>query len=390
VLFADPGVEWAGQDLGEHGCLFWSERPAAQLPDRDVADLVARDVGRLVRWVDGETAPGPLARVRAEHAVELLDRGLARQQTARSAASGTVPYTALRRQREAVTTLRDRLLSRLDADADRVELQVGASLQACEQHLRAGVGPHLHRLRFDELSGRPLQDAVSAYLREGLKAWHDEAVGLVEDRLSRDATATDDLLDTVDWNVVNGAVATGGYPQRLAQRLSPQVREGVPRLQALSGPAAPTGGGLLTPALRSLAYGGLAVTTSLVAIGPLWLPATVIAATAAAGGSAVDHRLSRAHARDAAEAWAKDAISATVNDLARDVRQSLRAARDPIRRSIAAAFTELLTALSAAGQARPEEPTSRGGDADRAAVAALRTVLTEAVSPPHREGARDA
>ena len=378
VLFAEPGAAWSGQDLGEYGCLVWSERPAAQLVDPDVAALVARDVDRLARWAAGDPASAPLARRHAEHAVELLGRGLARP---RAAVPDARPARDLRRQRDAVTTLRDRLLSRLDATADTVELQVSASLQACEQGMLAGIGPHLGRLRLGALSGAALRDEVAAYLRDELRTWHDDAVRLVDDRLRRDAAEADDLLDTVDWDVVNGAVDGGGYPRRLSDRLAPQPGEGVARPGPLSGPAAPTVGGLLTPALRSLAYGGVAAATSLAAIGPFWLPVTAVGAAVAAGGSLVDHRVSTTHARTGAERWAKAAISATVTDLARDVRQSLRAARDPVRRSVTAAFSELLTALSAAGHAPTAEPRP-DDDGDHAAVATLRAALAQDGPPP--------
>jgi hypothetical protein len=202
VLLGTPGEEWAGQDLALRGCLLWSAAPPTD--GSAMAKAVGGDVELLRHWVvtppvegAGPDDPaGALAARRAGHAVDLLERGLAR------AADPTTPSpshrrTTTRRLRETAADLRTRLLRRIDADRSALELQLTASLQMLENELLDGLGSRIVR-GSEVLQGQALERAVRSYVDDRTLAWRRDAVELAGRRLRQTAAEADDLVDGVD------------------------------------------------------------------------------------------------------------------------------------------------------------------------------------------------
>jgi hypothetical protein len=375
VLLGDPGVEWNGQDLAGRGCLLWSHAAVAA----ELADRVAGDMRLLGEWVDGgPRSPGPLAELRARHALDLAERELAGRVPPPAPAAATVDMAALR---TAVADLRDRLLERLDADLRVVALQIAASLEMLEQDLLAGVDDRLGR---DQLTGAALTATVSAHMNEAVGSWRAGVARLVEDRLRRSGADAVDLLDRVDWDLVNAA-AGGGYPAAILRGLEPgdPVSPALP--EALAGPPVPgRRGPAWLPIVRRAAYGGVAAAVGFVVLGPILLPAAAVGgavaagALGAAGGAAADQRFTESRDRRAAATYARAAIAATMGEFARTVRHQVRASIEPVRRGVDDEFARLDAALGAAPAAIVEAPTA-GVEADAALLAGLRAELTAAI-----------
>lgn len=390
VLIGDPGVEWFGQDLAEHGCVLWSDRTVADF----IAGHVAKDMERLRQWIRGGVAGyDPLAEMRVWYALDLAERELARRTTAEleppRAGPGNVSGL-----RAAAEDLRRRLLRRLDADLAAVELQIAASLQMLEQDLIMGIEEHLDQYGSESMNGSALAAAVSAYLTEGSRDWRDKALELVVTRLRRTSDETGDLLDGVDWVQVNTAVgesARGSYPMVILDRLTPRTPLAVPEPDALTGPAPPTREGpAWAPTLRRAAYGAVAAAASLAVLGPELLPVVAAGAIGAAGGAVVDVKVSEFRGRRAAVSYARAAIAATMDEFARTVREQVRQSTAPVRRAVGAEFKELDASLRVAveqlaieGQAATRET---GPGADAALLAELRGQLSVGTSDATRGG----
>jgi hypothetical protein len=375
VLLGDEDEVWSGQDLATRGCLLWSDQPVGG----PVARWVARDAGRLDQWVRDDVATSEaLTTLRVRHALDLAERDLAARGPSARASVRRGDVAALR---EAVADLRARLLRRLDTDLAGLERRITASLRILEQNFIGDIGAHLAAQHPVTLADEALRAAVLAYVSDGVRTWRAEVVRLVTSRLLRNREETADLLDGVDWDLVNATLAGSGYPGLITERLAPPGPVSVPGLDSLSGPGAPAAGEACWAAtLRTAAYGGVAVAASLVVLGPLVLPAVTAGALAAAGGTALDMKIGGQRARDAALDYARAAIAATMADFQRTVRDQVRESTQPIRHAVRAEFTVLDTALAAAAT-RPAttvasaQPPGRAEDA--VVVAQLRADLIE-------------
>jgi hypothetical protein len=387
VLLGEPGERWAGQDLPGHGALLWSAGPAAELAE-PARDQVTGDCDRLAGWLAAvpDTDPAAstgtaaaLAATRLRHALDLAERELAERAPTRRGRRTDQPDPAA--LRTAVADLRTRLLRRLDADLTGLELRVTASLQMLEQDLAAGVGTHLAG-HSAASSPDALRASLLGYLSAGVRAWRAEVLDLVLDRVRRTGEESAGLLDAVDWRAVNAVLGTEppGYPTLVVRRLALPAPVALPGLDRLAGPPAPgRTGAAWVPTLRRAAYGGVATAAGLVVLGPLVLPVVAAGALAGAGGALADIRLTDGRARQAALSYARAAISATMEEFQRAVREATRRATEPLRQALRAEFTVLDTALAAAGgpadgTMHPAEPD----DADAAALARLRAELSTA------------
>jgi hypothetical protein len=383
VLVGDPGVEWAGQDLAARRCLLWSDGAGAGWPD-DVATRVARDTAALARWLDaGVTVDPALARLRAAHAVELAADAAERSSPTVGDPVAAPVADSLMKVAADVDRLRGQLLRRLDADAEALERQVMASLRTLEQDLLHGVGRHLDRHR-EALGGAPaLRRVVADYIGTGLDTWRAKTLADVLRRAGQSSAEAGELLDDVDWALVNRvAVHPGGepYPEAIVARLRADAEIRLPGKGGpgdLGSPRLPDSAGL-TSIARTAAFGGATAAVTALVVGPALLPITAAGALGVVGGQLANRYFNQSHAQRVSAAYARAAVSSTVGGALAPVRAQLAGSAAAAHQAVDAAFQELgrsLRSAAAAGTALGSEPAVTASAGDRARLAELRRRL---------------
>jgi hypothetical protein len=384
VLLAPDGAEWHGQDISAHGCLLWSDQDvAAPLTER-----VTRDTTDLRRWLAGPApVPPDLDRDRAACAVSLALSSLdERQQAATVAEPVTAAATANTRRLTDLAAeargLHARLLARLAADAETTERQVLASLQVLEQDLVA-AGP----------AGRTLAPDQA---RRAVEQWAAETELVVVRRYRSGADQARELLDRVDWDLVNQVAPHPGghrYPAALVAPIAPSAGGALPAGAVPPGDVAAAAGPGTSPArdLGSVLGGvspGALVTAGVgaAALGLLGLPLLPVAGAAAlgiAGGSLYERRHRADEERKRAQQVAQATVPGAIANAAALTQAALRDHAASVGAAVDAEFTTLEQSLEAAADrarqaARPQAAGAfaSGGEL-RPRLAALLSQLAE-------------
>lgn len=393
VLLAPDGAEWHGQDITALGCLLWSGADPADA----VRDRVATDVAALREWIAGPVAAGPeLDRDRAASALSLAMAALD-QAGAEAGQSSAEPADgadrALRARRMAdlaaqVRGLHERLLSRLDSDAEVTESQVLASLEVLEQDLVSATAygrdlpPEQAQRRADLWVAETEQAVVQRYLNSAEQARH--------------------LLGRGDWELVNQVAPPPGgdrYPDVLLVAVKPSPTAVLPAgvlaagaVPAAAGAAIASGwdlpGRLGTVSPRVLVTAGVGAVALGVARVPLPAAASV-GLLAVVAGSLYESRHRADHERERADGTGRQPF-ATAGPL---IKEALRSQAKAIKDAVKEQFTTLEDALDkVADQARqaaltPPAGTSAGSDGQlRSRLAALRDQIVLGQEPPDRSG----
>ncbi|GIH29430.1 hypothetical protein Aph01nite_77400 [Acrocarpospora phusangensis] len=347
LLVGDPDEEWAGQNLAERGCLLWS---GTALTPR-----VERDRELLTAWAN---TPGEdlIGGARAAYALALADREHADQQ----AAASTREQRHLASTRTTVAEAGQRLLRRLDSDLLTYERQVAASLQMLEQDLVNGLEAYLSRHR-QQLSDSGAVAVVNRYYEQGVQRWRRTNAAAFSARVAQINSETADLLDDVDWDLVNRVAphASGRtYPGVLADgvQLTPDTDTSDPRMAASWRPPEKSSelpmtlvGGALTGAV-ALTFGvGL-------------LPAAALGTLGATGTHLVGRYLRGGQAEQEIAVQARGAIVASVATVRQTAAERIKRSLAASKRQMAWHFDRLDQALD---QASPE-PDDTAGDQLRA------------------------
>jgi hypothetical protein len=396
TLVGEPGVRWGGQDLAERRCLLWSQAEAADA----IAGRIARDGRLLQEWLRSPlTASEELASLRADHALHLAEQEIAARGSDVRAGNPAAGAARLQAVRLSLETLHRRLLQRLDDDAVSVERQVTSSLELLEQDLLRDV-----RIRLERKGNRLSRDDdvrqdVLAAIRDGIDGWRAKTAATIMRRARQSHDESTELLDDVDWDLVNAVSAAHGdasYPDVIIERIRTPA-EVTLTIGELAGPDLPTSStpGGRGPALRIVGCGaGLAIVAAVFT--PLGIgPVVSVGAMGAVGGGLANRYVVGASERRAATDYAQAAVSRVISSMLTTVREQLREATTAVRRTVAADFRAIEDALhtaalkEAATAAGPRSPADSGraeGSSDEAQLAALKRQLAQARTGPAAGG----
>jgi hypothetical protein len=381
VLLAPDGAEWRGQDIAAHGCLLWSDADTAD----SVRDRVATDVTALHAWLTGPVTADPeLDRDRAAFAVSLAMDELHRGPDA-GGAQQTADRAALALEARRLTDvsaqvhgLHDRLLSRLDSDAETTERQVLASLRVLEQDL---AGPASAR-----------RDSDPDHARRSVGLWAAETEQVVVQRYLSSAEQARHLLERGDWDLVNRVAPHPRghrYPAVLTEPIAPSsaavlpagaIPADIPAASAATGSGwnLPSGLGSVSPGVLVTAGIGAA---ALGILGTPLLPLAGAAVLGVVGGSLYEkHRADEQHKR--AQRTAGATVSGTFANAESAIKRALHEHASGVRAAVDAEFTTLQKALGKVAEgarqaaATAEADTADGpGDQLRTRLATLREQL---------------
>jgi hypothetical protein len=391
ALAGEPGVRWDGQDLAERRCLLWSQAEAADA----LAGRVARDRRLLQDWLRSPVVPSEaLAGERATYALLLAERENAA--AAAEVRAGDSPAHAARLQAvcDSVESLHQRLLRRLDDDAALVERRITSSLELLERDLVREI-----RTRLEQRGNTPWRDGdvrreVQAVIREGINGWRAETAADMVRRARQTGEETSELLDGVDWDLVNDVSAAhdgASYPDVILQHIAVPAEVALTIDDPAAGPDLParTAPGGWAPTVRIVACGAALAAVAAIFTPLSAIPVAAVGAAGAVGGGLVNRYAGAASGRRAATAYGQAAVSQTITSVLATVRGQLRKATMPVRRAVAADFraiedtlhTAVLqqTAPAAAIPGRQPAEGKTGEEAsDEARLAALRQLLVQA------------
>lgn len=266
------------------GWMFWTEQ---SVPDF-LAGPVREDRVALQRWVAaGLEGQAELAFQRASHALSLASDAEGTDASSQDASRGVAPaQTEMNTRRipalrEAVAKLHRRVIDYLDAQSAGLKRELTASLGTMRQDL-------LHDL--DSSRSRD-PEAQTGLVREHISRWTEDASRLLMRREDETARGAADMLDVVDWSLVN-EVARAFIPEPYPHPISTSLRSAPVILTGgadFTPPAEPSSGrgrGEWTPALRTAAVGGVVVAAAAAALyGIALVPVAGGAALGAAAGT---------------------------------------------------------------------------------------------------------
>jgi len=280
---------------------------------------------------------------------------------------------------ETVQDLRRRVLARLDADVAAIDRETTGSIQMLEQNLLHDIQPHLDRNLADLTSPLAVEHLVRRFVQAGVGSWMAQTVSALHSRLNRAEAGVEDLLDLVAWSLIHTlAKHSSGlsYPDAIILELKQDPDVTLPDPPIVLG-AAGLQRGRWAPALRTVAYGGALAGISLIALGPLIVPAIAAAAVGAAGGGFVERHLEAVDMSRRGEIYARAAVSATIGSLSTSLRSTINQSLAPVRRQLSDEFQSLIQALTTAGL-QPQAFPPMSSDHDEARLAALRRRLARA------------
>ncbi|MFE7772772.1 hypothetical protein ACFU5O_02510 [Streptomyces sp. NPDC057445] len=350
------GQDWAGEDLGERGCLLWSA-PAGR-PLDFLGDRLTRDADLLRHWLRADAAGpvGLLREQRASYALTLAEQAAAAKgpQPGHSKDSGR-RVAPLREELDAALRRR---LKRLEENRDSLERQTGATLDMLEQDLL--------RAATDVLGTGPDRDTGQAAVRAkidgkvdtALLQWLSDTAATLRDRTRQFDDETRAQLEDVDWTLVREIVTDGSgpYPQELLDGARFEVR-----LETLADELCPTGaprsgspGRRRSPVSRGTLVGGAIGLAAATLTGiPVVIPIAGVAG--AVGGHAVDGYVAARESERLAAEYAKWLVPRRVATARAALREHLRRATDRTARATENRFGALDRALDKAF-ARPPAP----------------------------------
>lgn len=334
LLVPDPKPDWSGQDLLERRCFLWSEAP----PPDFAAASVARDREALGAWLGSAPADAEeLERQRALHVLEFADEEVhgARSEEQGGASDADVRARMLADTRDTLSEVRRRLARRLDADASSIARHITASLQTLEGNLLGGLRLHLQD-RMPAVSSftvPELRRILVSYVGERSAGWQRKTEEVLSERTREILSDTEELLQSVDWALINEVAVQMGrtevYPPELRPSLTfgrDVASLGVSSVRA-GGPARVNGQDGLATAIK-VAVGGALATASAATFGLL-----VTGGAAAAVGTFMFSRHRRERLKESEQygvGFVKEAITTAIAN----VHEQTGLAMSPLRERI--------------------------------------------------------
>ncbi len=206
LLLSEDGGEWAGQSLAERGCVLWSDAGTREF----LAERIRSDRQVLTTWLGAEVEVAD--RLRADRVACALD--LAEAPGPQEPGDLSDPAVAARRlasAREAAAKGRRRVLGGLDADIQTAEREITASLAMQEQDLLNGTAAYIAQHRDEVADVAAARALVGQYAEDGLRRWQAGAQLSLRAQAERIAGNVRDLVDGMQWQVIDRA--GGPYPR---------------------------------------------------------------------------------------------------------------------------------------------------------------------------------
>lgn len=378
LFIGGSNTRFVNQDPGDHGCLLFATAPSPAVRDR-----AARDRKLVLSWVTrSDNDALELAGMRASHALDLAAAEAAR--APRPVASA--PHSAkLDAALAAVVELRQRVMGRLDADLAAIESETAGSLRMLEQNMLRDVPQYLDR-RAGELSkAHDVERMVGRFVQQELHVWVAETTQEMRRRMDRAEAGTEDLLDTVDWSLINQVARHPSgtpYPDPISNLAGDAASIALDSAPVMTEAMADSTRNRWVPSIRTIAYGGALAGVSVVTLGPLILPAIAAAAVGAACGELHERHLDHIDLARRTRSYARAIISATVSRVSVSVRDSINQSFGASRRHIAGEFQILEDAMSRAkGSVTRSKTQAVDSSQEDLRVTSLRQRLAHALSP---------
>jgi hypothetical protein len=375
LVVGDPGTDWAGQDIGERGCVFWAPRPLGDPLD----ERVDRDRSALTAWLrTAEPVTPELNRMRVEIVLDTAEEAVQQDPAGTAGSLPIHPDSDVARLRERLTRLRRRLLTRLDADTESVARTLCASLQTFELDLLSDVDAHLSTHQPEFTSAAAVKSAVISYLSDRVATWSAGARELVDRRGSEIARETDAMFDGIDWQLVNHLVGspTGAtYPDTFRDAMTSVAAPDptYPRapFELVDGPHLPESRSFAVT-MRTAMFGGLVAASASLLLGPVLIPAAAAGALGALGAGSLDRRFADRRTATAARDYARAVIAGVIGTAMSDVRANARALAGPIHDALRSRFAELDASLAAVESTQAIEAGPQTGPSVEAKLQAMR------------------
>jgi hypothetical protein len=372
-------LDQAGAGRTGRGLLLWSDAGVAPF----LAERIAADMAELERWLAAGAAPSAgLDLPRAVHALALAEEDNAAAPAPQSG-TGAEHARVLPALRSSVASLHTRVLDHLDAEAASLVRELRASLDTVRHELLRDIRAH---------AGSPDPRWAGTLVTQRLSRWCEESDRLIAARQAQSGQHATELLDVIDWPLVNQLAPGGRNPESITQLLAPGQHR-VPYDSRFTPPAAaPAPGTAWGPALGTAAVGGVVTAAALAIMGVALVPVIGAAAAGVAAATLVGARRGPVAGRQQTAATALDtAVRDELSKLASAVSAQLDADAATVRATADARFTELERALAAAEeQARQVHDGAMNSQAEASEqLAGLRSRLaTGAASPADRANLR--
>lgn len=389
LLVSGPKDDWSGQDLQARRCYLWGSDDAAP---QFLKPRLRRDRDGLADWLRQERgATALLDRRRVLGVLDLAER----QGPGESTPTGSDPSADNRRvaaARASLIDLRSRLLGRLDADARSLEDQLTRSLQTLELDLVQRMRPTLAAAPAAVLADPARAEAlIGESIRRAFEEWRRHAETLYSGRGDEIAADTRDLLEGMDWSLVNelahrqepgrtypdALVNWDGFRPDLPESMaSPELPRGSWAGQAPTGESSDS----LFALFRTV--GVMTCTAVAMRIVGIGVPGIAIAAGVVGLGDVLLRTTPR---RDddlpALERYGRDRVQTVVYEVQSRVSQQAAGFVRDMRSHLSREFDALESMLERAyWEARKPAPAPEVGEGDRVQLAELRRRVDEAVA----------
>jgi hypothetical protein len=360
LLVADPMAATANEDLLEQDCYLWSESQSNSF----MQNRLTRDSNALSGWLHRKASlDEELIR---QQVLYVLNQAEAQQSPEASSEdeSANPEKHQIRRTLETVVGFRRRLTRRLDADANSITRQLTISLQTLEQDLTADLGNFLLERfpRGTQVESRKVEELIGEHITRGTGRWRLQAEKLLANQNQETTSEAIDLLNDVDWQIINNVASNQGdrraYPQALLKELSamPELRLLYPGASSSVVEFTPQGESL-SALLRSILAGSTvgAVAISLLGLGPVGTVAAGVMALLS--GSMVNRRIQRSHSLREAEEYGRTAIRDFIRHVVSYVQAQTQQALRPLRDAMTSqlrSLEEMLDRALSGTQSSPE------------------------------------
>jgi hypothetical protein len=228
LLVKAPPSNRAHADLLAHHVYFWSFGESAEF----VSARAQRDKQALAKWlrspVDNFDA---LAVKEVQGLLEEADACLRRQRNA-SLANQANRTKALANVIETLDEFRTRVGRRFDADAELLVGEIAGAMRDWGKELQAALHAEFAEqfLKSNVLRVDSAQEIVDHRLRQAAKEWCERIVLLIQSHQEDVKSGSEDLLDVVDWALVNEVASQNKQPQNYPETLLSYVFQSADRL----------------------------------------------------------------------------------------------------------------------------------------------------------------
>nr|WP_320013495.1 hypothetical protein [uncultured Desulfobacter sp.] len=215
LLVASPMGYLAQKELSEYQIFLWGDGEISSF----LKNRIQQDQKALEAW-----GKKPLACQDDLDRYQLLSLIALAEQQIQEVSSGEVrgvdvSVKRLTNTESELKECRQRLVRQIESDLDLLRRELTTSLRTLEQDVLYGIGAYLQKQGAQITSESP----VIKFMSEGIERWQEQSEKLLASRISQTLSDARDLLENVNWSVVNEVSVyygeTAAYPTSLLQWL---------------------------------------------------------------------------------------------------------------------------------------------------------------------------